>query len=187
MRRFDAIREVVQAVRDELIVCTLGHPSQELYMIRDRPQNFYMLGSMGLASSIGLGLALSQRKKVVVIDGDGAVLMNLGTLATIAVNGPRNLVLIIIDNQAYGSTGYQASFTSHGICLAEIARACGIRKSIAVERQGTIRGTMGSILHEGDGPYCVVIKTERGNPYDLAPIPCDAVAIRDRFMRSVSE
>ncbi|MCZ6743571.1 MAG: thiamine pyrophosphate-dependent enzyme, partial [Alphaproteobacteria bacterium] len=68
----------MEAITDELVVCNIGHPAQELFVIRDRPENFYMLGSMGLASSIGLGLAMSQDKKVVVLEGDGAVAMNMG-------------------------------------------------------------------------------------------------------------
>ena len=89
----------MEAITDELVVCNIGHPAQELFVIRDRPENFYMLGSMGLASSIGLGLAMSQDKKVVVLEGDGAVAMNMGSLATIGLVRPANYVLIIIDNE----------------------------------------------------------------------------------------
>ncbi|MBS7288417.1 MAG: sulfopyruvate decarboxylase subunit beta, partial [Candidatus Freyarchaeota archaeon] len=79
MKRIEAIRCVVEELDGELVVCNIGYPSRELYSVRDRDENFYMLGSMGLASSIGLGLALSTRKRVVVFDGDGSLLMNLGS------------------------------------------------------------------------------------------------------------
>jgi len=91
MQRIDIIRRVAE--RDGLIVANLGFPARELYSVHDRSGNFYMLGSMGLASSIGLGLAVSQSRPVYVIDGDGALLMNLGSLATIAREAPPNLCL----------------------------------------------------------------------------------------------
>ena len=84
MRRIDAIRIIAEIVEEEMIVANIGFPSRELYSLHDRNRNFYMVGSMGLASSIGLGLAMSTKQKIWVIDGDGSVLMNLGTLATIA-------------------------------------------------------------------------------------------------------
>ena len=99
MKRMEAISEVAAAAEKALIVCNIGFPSRELYAAADRPENFYMLGSMGLASSIGLGLALVRpERKVIVLDGDGSVLMNLGALATIAHNALENYLLIILDN-----------------------------------------------------------------------------------------
>ncbi len=101
MQRIEAIAITAEVARDQgsLLVSNLGFPSRELYAIGDRPENFYMLGSMGLASSIGLGLSLAHRKKkVIVLDGDGSILMNLGTLATIANYAPSNYQLIILDN-----------------------------------------------------------------------------------------
>jgi len=186
MNRFEVIQTVIEPIDDEIVVCNLGHPSQELFSIRDRPQNFYMLGSMGLASSIGLGLALSTTdKKVIVLDGDGSVLMNLGSLSTIGVNQPKNYILIIIDNEAYGSTGFQPTFTSYGLRLDHIAKACNIRKTIFITQEADIRATMERVLESDDGPYCVVIKTEKGMPDNISVIPYDSIAIRDRFMQSI--
>ena len=88
MKRSDVIREI--ATLDGLIISNIGHPSRELYAQQDSARNFYMLGSMGLASSVGLGMACSQKKRVYVIDGDGALLMNMGSLATIAHHAPAN-------------------------------------------------------------------------------------------------
>ena len=96
MNRFDLLEKLQESLKDKLVICNIGLPSQELYQINDQPNYFYMLGSMGLSSSIGLGLALSQNKEVVSIDGDGSVLMNMNTLATIGNRAPNNLSLIHI-------------------------------------------------------------------------------------------
>ena len=103
MARYDAIRNIMKDVEDELVVCNIGLASRELYEIDDRSKNFYMMGSMGLASSIGLGLALAKpNRHVVVIDGDGSLLMNMGSMATVFGQNPDNLTWIVIDNGAYG-------------------------------------------------------------------------------------
>ncbi len=185
MRRFEAIQRIIETVTDEIIVCNIGHPSQELFMIKDRPRNFYMLGSMGLASSIGLGLAMSVDEKVVVIDGDGSVLMNLGTLATTGANQVKNYILVIIDNEAYGSTGFQKTFTSRGIKLDKVAKSCNIHKTFMVNQESKIKEIMEKILKSDDGPYCIVIKAEKGMPDNVSIIPYDSITIRDRFMRSI--
>ena len=92
MKRIEAIALVAEFAQEQnaLLISNIGYPSRELYSVCDRPENFYMLGSMGMASSIGLGLALARpERRVIVLDGDGSVLMNLGTLATIACTAPR--------------------------------------------------------------------------------------------------
>ena len=100
MARREAIEDIMKYIDDELVVCNIGFPSRELYDIKDRNENFYMIGSMGLASSIGLGLALSQpNRDIVVIDGDGALLMNMGSLVTVFANNPRNLTWIIVQQE----------------------------------------------------------------------------------------
>ena len=110
MIRSDILRELAPTLADHLVSCNIGLPSQELHLIDDRATNFYMLCTMGLASSIGLGLALAQDKKVISIDGDGSVLTNFGTLPTIANNVADNFILLIIDNGSYGSTGDQPTY-----------------------------------------------------------------------------
>jgi sulfopyruvate decarboxylase subunit beta len=131
MKRIEAIGAV--AARQGLIICTLGLPSRELYSLSDKPSHFYMLGSMGMASSIGLGLALAHHKRVYVIDGDGSLLMNLGSLATIAQHAPNNYCLVVVDNKGYGSTGHQPTATVGRTDLAEIARAAGIERVCSVK------------------------------------------------------
>ena len=112
MNRFNLLKSLQTVLNNKLVICNIGLPSQELYQINDKPNYFYMFGSMGLASSIGLGLALSQKKDVVSIDGDGSVLMNMNTLSTLGNRAPNNYTLLIVDNGSYGSTGDQKTFTS---------------------------------------------------------------------------
>ena len=127
MKRRDAIEKIIELIDDELIVCNIGFPSRELYDISDKEENFYMIGSMGLASSIGLGLALSKpERNIVVIDGDGALLMNLGALVTINACKPRNLTWIVINNGAYGSTGNQETYAKD-LNLSQIASSVGLK------------------------------------------------------------
>lgn len=120
MRRLEAIRQLAAAWTDELVVATTGMISRELYVVRDRPENFYMCGSMGCALSIGLGVALAQpERKVVVVDGDGAALMSLGSLALARHLRLPNLQHIILDNGTYASTGEQPT-CSAAIDFSEI-------------------------------------------------------------------
>lgn len=126
--RIDGIKEIMKDIEDELIVCNIGVPSKELYKIKDREKNFYMIGSMGLASSIGLGLALEQENTVIVIDGDGSLLMNMGSMVTIAQNQTPNLIWIVINNGAYGSTGNQETYAKN-LNLSEIAKEVGFENS----------------------------------------------------------
>jgi sulfopyruvate decarboxylase subunit beta len=184
MRRYEALQEIMQAITDEPVVCNLGHPAQELFSLRDRAQNFYMLGSMGLATSIGHGLALSHSRKIVVIDGDASITMNLGGLATIGHTQPKNLVLIIIDNGANGSTGFQPSFTAERLRLDEVARACGIARVSVVTTQEDVRPAIANSLIV-EGPSVVVIRTHVGMADGISVVPLGAVEIKNRFMRSL--
>ncbi len=167
MKRIDAVSAVSEAAGDALIVCNIGFPSRELYAVKDRQENFYMLGSMGLASSIGLGLALARPdRRVIVLEGDGAVLMNLGTLATIANHAPKNYLLIILDNCCYGSTGSQPTCTHLGTDLAGMAEAAGVKD---VRRVSDPDG-----LHRAlEGMGVIVAKVDPGNAevpiIDLSP------------------
>jgi sulfopyruvate decarboxylase subunit beta len=185
MRRYEALCEIVSVLTDELVVCNLGHPAQELFALRDRPQNFYMLGSMGLATSIGHGLALSQKRKVVVIDGDASVTMNMGGLATIGYTLPNNLVQIVIDNGANGSTGFQPSFTSSRLKLDAVARASGIEHVRVVTAQPEVAPAVSAALATEDGPWVILIRTQTGMPDGIAVIPLTSLEIKVRFMRSL--
>ncbi len=182
MRRFEALESIVEQLRGELVICNLGYPSQELYSLGDSETFFYMLGSMGLASSIGLGVSLGTSKRVVAIDGDGSVLMNLGTLATIGRYGPSNYTLLIIDNGTYGSTGDQPTLAGSNADLAAMARAAGIRS--VVETLGEDLASTFARTQALPGPHTIVCRVKPGSP-PRPPIPLSAVALRDRFRRAL--
>ena len=168
----------MNCIEDELVICNIGFPSRELYDIKDRKENFYMIGSMGLASSIGFGLALARPdKNIVVIDGDGSLLMNMGSLVTISANGPKNLTWIVIDNGAYGSTGNQDTY-AQALDLSEIAKSVGFKNSFKFEDVD-----LSEIIKSEDASF-IVYETEAGNSsapiIDLTP-----VEIKNRFMKAI--
>lgn len=183
MIRSEILREIAPIIRDQLVICNIGLPSQELHLIDDQPSNFYMLGTMGLASSIGLGVALAQDKKVIAIDGDGSVLTNFGTLPTIANNVADNFILLIIDNGSYGSTGDQPTYAGKKTSLTKVAKACGCENVVecqAVDTPQTIEKALAS-----NKMTIIVCKCESGN-VKVPVITMDPVVIRDRFMRTVA-
>jgi sulfopyruvate decarboxylase subunit beta len=124
--RFDVLKTAAPYLESRVVVCNLGIPSKELYKIKHQPSNFYMLGSMGMATPVGLGISLASDKKVVVIDGDGSILMNPGSLATAAHFSPPNLTILAVDNSSYGSTGDQPTLTGSCVDLALLAKGFGI-------------------------------------------------------------
>ena len=142
LTRYDIIRIIAPYLEGKVVVSNLGWPSKELYAIRHQPSNFYMLGSMGMATPIGLGMALTSSKEVVVIDGDGSLLMNPGTLATAASAAPRNLTVIAIDNGAYGSTGNQPTLAASCVDLEAVAQGFGFRNTVKVATEGQIGDVM---------------------------------------------
>jgi sulfopyruvate decarboxylase subunit beta len=182
MIRSEILREIAPILRDHLVVCNIGLPSQELHMIDDQPTNFYMLGTMGLSSSIGLGIALAQNKKVISIDGDGSVLTNFGTLPTIANNVANNFILMIIDNGSYGSTGDQPTYAGKKTSLAAVATACGCEN--VVEVQDKDAGPALEAAVASNKMTILVVKCDSGN-IKLPVITMDPVVIRDRFMSAV--
>ena len=183
MKRYDAIKKIVEFLNDEFIVCNLGAPSRELYNIKDREENFYMLGSMGLVSSISFGLAISKpNKKVICIDGDGSLLMNLGSLTTIANNNPQNLTLVVIDNSSYGSTGDQKTYTSLKTNLEVIAKGAGFESIIVINREENIKPSMKNL---GTGCHFVLIKVDPGNA-QVENVPLQPEELKERFMKVIS-
>ena len=182
MIRSDILRDIAPILRDHLVVCNIGLPSQELHLIDDQPSNFYMLGTMGLSSSIGLGVALVQDKTVISIDGDGSVLTNFGTLPTIANNVSNNYILLIIDNGSYGSTGDQPTYAGMKTSLTDVARACGCENVIECKAEDTGK-TLQSAIHSKKMTI-IVAKCESGN-IKVPVITKDPVVIRDRFMKAV--
>lgn len=184
MKRYDALKEILKNVHDELIICNIGFPSKELYSLKERDQNFYMMGSMGLASSIALGLALAQPdKKVWCIDGDGSILMNLGSLSTIGQYTPPNLILIIIDNGCYGSTGNQKTHTCNKTQLEIIAKGAGFESIHLIEGKEEILPKLETL---GSGCHFILIKTEPGNA-KVENIPLHPISIKERFINSIGK
>ncbi|MEP1611422.1 MAG: sulfopyruvate decarboxylase subunit beta [Roseobacter sp.] len=182
MIRSEILREIAPILRDHLVVCNIGLPSQELHMIDDQPTNFYMLGTMGLSSSIGLGLAMAQEKTVISIDGDGSVLTNFGTLPTIANNVTDNYILLIIDNGSYGSTGDQPTYAGKKTSLAAVATACGCENVVECQDKDTPEVLQKAI--DSKKMTIIVSKCDSGN-IKLPVIKMDPVVIRDRFMKAV--
>ncbi len=182
MTRYDVLKTLLPVIQDELVVCNIGSPSQELYALDDQPTNFYMLGTMGLCSSIGLGLALAQSKSVIAIDGDGSVLTNLGSLATIANNATENFILLIIDNGSYGSTGDQPTYAGKKTSLAKVAEACGCDSVIECSAEATADAV--STALKSDKMTIIVSKCTSGNA-KISVIEMKPVVIIDRFMGAV--
>ena len=184
MIRSEVLKSIVPVITDELVICNIGLPSQELHMWDDQPTNFYMLGTIGLCSSIGLGLAIAQQEKVVAIDGDGSILTNFGTLPTVANNVADNFVLLIIDNGSYGSTGDQPTYTGKKTSLAKVAEACGCDNVVECQAEETANILKAAL--EGNKMTIIVCKCESGNvPVPNITIP--PVVIRDRFMNEVAK
>jgi thiamine pyrophosphate-dependent acetolactate synthase large subunit-like protein len=182
MNRLEAIGLVIDSLSgDELIIHANGAISRESFFCRDREENFYLLGSMGLASSVALGVALHQSmRRVIVLDGDGNILMGLGNLALIGALKPKNLIHLVLDNQAYGTTGNQPTISSH-LPLYKIAQAAGYRGSYFVDNDEKLQGVFRASL-SGVGPIFIQIKVSPEVPQVSPRIPFSAREMKERFM-----
>jgi sulfopyruvate decarboxylase beta subunit len=175
--RFDILNIVAPYLESKAVVCNLGFPSKELYHIRHRPSQFYMLGSMGMATPVGLGISLTTDKEVVVIDGDGSLLMNPGTLATAAHFAPDNLTILAIDNSAYGSTGSQPTLTGSCVDLEAVARGFGIKNTCKVSTKKQLAAVM---KKGGHGFRFIHALAVPGNK-DIPNIPISHTEIKKQF------
>src|SRR5947207_10915854 len=164
MLRIDALAAVYDDIADCAVVTIMGAVAAELYSLGHRPNFFYLEHAMGLASSIGLGIALAQpERRVVVIDGDGSVLMNLGGLTTLARYAPPNLTHIVFDNESLLSVGGFPTATSTGSDLAAIARGAGIESATMVTELHQF-GATAKLAMASDGLSCIVAKVEDVGP-----------------------
>jgi thiamine pyrophosphate-dependent acetolactate synthase large subunit-like protein len=180
MKRWDAVAALVPLFPDALVVACNGMIGRDLYATGDRPNQFYMIGSMGLASSIGLGLALAQpARRVVVLDGDGNVLMNLGTLANVAATRPANYYHVILDNGTHASTGDQKTI-SNVVRLEEVARAAGYRQVWRVREAAALEQAAREFL-ACPGPVCLLVEVEPGNQPKVPRVALEAPQIAARF------
>ena len=183
MNRLDATRQLIAAIGNDPVIASLGHPAYDLYAAADRPANFYTWGSMGLATSIGLGLAMARPDlRVFVVDGDGSLLMNLGSLATIGWVRPENLVVIVWDNGEYGTTGGQPTATAQGADIEAAARAMGAAQTATV-REGEEFGAVLARARVMAGPWVIVAKIVESPPQVKPPLDC--VFIKQRFMAAI--
>jgi sulfopyruvate decarboxylase subunit beta len=183
--RYDIIKIIAPYLDGHVVVSNLGWPSKELFAIKHQPSNFYMLGSMGMATPIGLGLALASSKEIIVIDGDGSLLMNPGTLATAASAAPRNLTIIAVDNGAYGSTGNQPTLAGTCVDLEHVAQGFGIRNTTTVAGEQQLIDVM---KKPQAGPAFIHVLAIPGNK-DVPNIPLHHLEIKRQvqaFLRTQS-
>jgi sulfopyruvate decarboxylase beta subunit len=181
--RYEVIRILAPVLRGNAVVSNIGVPSKELFSILEQPSNFYMLGSMGMATPVGLGVALSSGGKVFVIDGDGSLLMNPGTLATVARQAPPNLTVLAIDNGVYGSTGGQPTHAAWGADLSVVARGFGVS---SVFQASSERDILAACRSRARGPRFVHILALPGNAR-VPNIPLEAGEIRAQFTRALAQ
>jgi len=183
MLRADAVRLVMDAVRDELVVACNGMIGREVFTADDREANFYMIGSMGLAASIGLGVALCRPdRRVLVLDGDGNVLMGAGALASVAAEAPPNLLHVVLDNESHGSTGGQRTISGK-VPLEALARAAGYRSAERVDA-ADLAARLPAFL-QSEGPAMLLVKVEGGNVKGIARVTHTPPEIARRFARAV--
>ena len=185
MNGTEAVDAVMSLVENEPVVHANGYICRESFRSGDRDANFYMIGSMGLASSIGLGVALSQpEKKVVVLDGDGNVLMSMGTLAMISAAAPKNFVHVVIDNEVYESTGSQKTL-SNSIQLEEVARSAGYKIVKKTSDIKTLKQSFGELLNS-EGPSFLLVKVSPSFDPQTGRVIHSPVEIKQRFMKTLA-
>ncbi|HEY8368571.1 MAG TPA: thiamine pyrophosphate-dependent enzyme [Thermodesulfobacteriota bacterium] len=184
MNRFDlTARLVAKLVREEAVVAGIGNTNFDLWAAGQRPQNFYMLGSMGLACPIALGVAIAQpERRVFALEGDGSLLMQLGCLATIAARRPRNLAIVVWDNGAYQITGSQPTATAAGADLVAIARGAGLARSAWAKDERHFEALVDEAL-ANDGPCLIAARVDHEPARGTTER--DPVRIRERFMRGL--
>jgi len=168
------------------VVPGLGSCTWDAFAAGDDDRNFYLWGAMGGAAMIGLGLALAQPKlRVAVITGDGEMLMGLGSLATIGVQQPNNLSIVVFDNGFYGETGMQASHTQSGVDLVDVARGCGIPRVLDIADDAGLR-ELAELLASAEGPLFARVPITPDEPPRVLPEK-DGVAIKERVRRAVEK
>lgn len=185
MKRYHFLKRLVERTKDELIIAGVSPTNHELFSIKDLSTSFYMRHSLGMASSIGLGLALAQPdKKIIVLEGDGGILMNLGSLATISTQQPKNLLLFILDNRCYENTGCQPTATAHRTKLEAMAKGAGIENAYRWRAIEDVDANLSDVMEE-EGPSVVVVEIETGREANVT-IDIGTVENKLRFMRVVA-
>jgi thiamine pyrophosphate-dependent acetolactate synthase large subunit-like protein len=184
MNRFDLMQRMVARLRnEEAVIGGIGHTNFDLWSAGHRPQNFYMLGSMGLAVPIALGVALAQpQRRIFALEGDGSILMQLGCLATVATLRPKNLTILVMDNGSYQITGGQPTPAAGGADYVAIARGCGLANSVWAKDEADFERLVEECL-TGEGLQLIGLKLDDQKP--PSQTERDPAQIRDRFMRGM--
>jgi thiamine pyrophosphate-dependent acetolactate synthase large subunit-like protein len=184
LHRREVVAFLLKERKDLLVVAGLGSTAWDITAAGDSPLNFPTWGAMGQAAMIGLGLALAQpRRRVLVVTGDGEMLMGLGSLATIGVQRPANLSVVVIDNERYGETGMQATHTAHGVDLAAVARGCGFDDSRMIRTETEV-ASLRSAIYGKTGPLFAQVKVV-AEKLPLVLPPHDGVVLKERFRAAV--
>lgn len=184
LSRRDVVARLLADPGDMLLITGLGSPTWDCASVLDRDLNFYLRGAMGSASSIGLGLALAQpSRRVLVITGDAEIMMTAGALATIAAQGPKNLSIVVLDNEHYGETGMQPSLTSFGADLGAMAAGAGLPVAATIWDEAALEDALPAIL-AGDGPSLHAIKV-KAEDYPKTLPPSDGAYLKDRFRQAL--
>lgn len=185
LNRSDLTRRLVEKLdAQEAVIGGIGFSNFDLWASGQRQQNFYMLGSMGLATAIALGVAVAQPdRKVFALDGDGSILMQLGSFGTVAAVAPKNLAIIIWDNGAYHITGAQKTLTEKGSDLVAIAKGAGIKQAFWAADAEHFEALVERTL-SGDGPWLIVAKIDKERPTGVTER--DPVKIRINFMNGIA-
>jgi hypothetical protein len=184
LRRRGVVRALLRDRGGLLAIGGLGAPAWDITAAGDCPENLPLWGGMGGAAMMGLGLALAQpSRRVLVLTGDGEMLMGIGSLATIAVQRPRNLSVVVLDNEHYGETGMQETHTRHGVDLAGMAKAAGIGDTRLVRTAAEVQA-LREAIHAGKGPLFAQVKIdERSEP--LALPPREAAILQARMREAI--
>lgn len=180
-KRYDAIGTIVEAVNDnDIVLSQIGFPSKELYNNKDRDMNFYMLGALGAATEVGIGLAKSiEGRHVYVIDGDGSFFFNPNQLLDLASYNPKNLTIICLDNGSWGSTGNQPTLSSQGYNLSAIVKSVGIESTVMTDDTAEL---VDAIQQKTRFIHYMI---EAGNDKVGGEIPLKATEIKQRFMQAI--
>ncbi|WP_407175990.1 thiamine pyrophosphate-dependent enzyme [Bradyrhizobium sp. STM 3562] len=170
LHRRDVVKALLADRKGAIAIGGLGAPTNDITAAGDHVRNFYLWGGMGGAAMIGLGLALAQPKlPVVVITGDGEMLMGMGALATIGLQKPTNLSIVVLDNECYGETGGQMSHTAVAADLVGVARSCGISDSRAISTMAEVEAFAKSMQDVSTGPRFASVKIDSANLERVLP------------------
>ena len=192
------VAELLRRRGDAAVIAGLGSPAWDCHAAGDSPLNFYLWGAMGGAAMLGLGVALAQpQRRVLVVTGDAEALMGIGSLSTIAAQAPPNLAILVLDNEAFGETGRQAGLTGESTDIAAMARGAGLASAFTIGTEGAGRAPPGqgasgpmfdalaTALFEAEGPVLCVAKVGLGDEPESFP-PRDGPLLRDRFRAALA-